>query len=339
MNGKECLRLDRNDITGLIEALCDAPLDGEGALSAELLALRYEAARALGREVLADTGDDALDAEALTAALATVLSGSANEAARKTLAELVARSAASRLDAESALALVEAIERSAETAPAHLIAQLIGPETAAAPARRAATESFWSRIADSFRLPRAYRIATACAVALFASAATWSLYWSEHARVPLAPLAKTESAASAVERAVPAVADAPPLPAPPAPALAARQRCEPQESARKSSWTRSTSVVADKAKDSATADAGCEAAPANDADAAIRQAREDAERARQNAAVPESRAPAAAAATAPSAIGTTRSDPISGAAQRAAPTLSAPATAAKPTTRPTELSR
>ena len=230
MNGKECLRLDRNDITGLIEALCDAPLDGEGALSAELLALRYEAAKPLGREVLADTGDDALDAEALTAALATVLSGSANEAARKTLAELVARSAASRLDAESALALVEAIERSAETAPAHLIAQLIGPETAAAPARRAATESFWSRIADSFRLPRAYRIATACAVALFASAATWSLYWSEHAQVPLAPLAKTESAASAVERAVPSIADAPPLPAP---ALTARQPCEPQDRIRR----------------------------------------------------------------------------------------------------------
>jgi hypothetical protein len=142
IDGKECLTLDRNDIAGLIQALCDAPLDGEATLSAELLVLRHEVAKALGQEALgqealgqealgqkavgqdtlADAGDQT---QALTAALAAVLSGSAHEAARKTFAGLITRSAANRLDAESALAWVESIERSAETAPAHLIAELI----------------------------------------------------------------------------------------------------------------------------------------------------------------------------------------------------------------------
>jgi hypothetical protein len=346
INGKECLTLELNDLAGLIQALCDAPLDGEVALSAELLALRHEVAKALGQEALgqealgktalADAGDGTLDAEALTAVLAAVLSGSANEAARRTFAELVARSAASRLDAESALALVETIERSAETAPAHLIAELIEARTATAPVPRAAAERFWWPIANRFRHLHAYRVATACAVALLASAATWSLSWRQHEQLPPAPLAKTESVAPAVERALPAVADTPPLPA--APALAVRRPCEPQAHARQAFRTRSTSHAFSKAKNSPAAGAGCDAAPADDADAAIRQTREDAERARQNAAVPEGAASSAAAA-APSAIGTTRSDPMSGAAQRPATTFSAPAPAAKPTTRPLELSR
>jgi hypothetical protein len=344
IDGKECLTLDRNDIAGLIQALCDAPLDGEATLSAELLVLRHEVAKALGQEALgqkalgqdtlADAGDQT---QALTAALAAVLSGSAHEAARKTFAGLITRSAANRLDAESALAWVESIERSAETAPAHLIAELIEAETAAAPLPRAAAERFWWRIANRFRYLRTYRVATACAVALLASAATWSFYWHEHGQVPPAPLAKTESVAPALERAVPAVADAPPLPA--APALAGRQPCEPQAHAREAqahareAFKRSTSVASNTAKDSPAASAGCDAAPADDADAAIRQARESAERARQDAGVPEG----AAAATAPSAIGATRSGPISGAAQPPATTFPAPT--AKPSTRLPELSR
>jgi hypothetical protein len=322
--------LDKNEIARLIEALCDGPLDGQAEPSAELSALRREAARAF-----AETGGDAPDADALIAALAASLSGSANEAARKTLAELITHSASARLDAESAANFVETIERTAETAPAHLVAEF--SETAPAP--RVAAEGFWSRVGAGFRPARISRIAAACCVVLVASAASWSIYWreGEHpASPPASPAAMIESYAPAVAKTesartdskktegaktesaspTPAVADAP---APPKPALAARQPCEPRDQLREALRTRS-SAVAEARKDKKRDDKqdveqadelragnGCDAAPADDADAAIRQAREDAERARQNAATPSAAAPAGNAPAA-AAIGAVQAD-------------------------------
>jgi hypothetical protein len=325
--------LDKNEIARLIEALCDGPLDGQAEPSAELSALRREAARAF-----AETGGDAPDADALIAALAASLSGSANEAARKTLAELITHSASARLDAESAANFVETIERTAETAPAHLVAEF--SETAPAP--RVAAEGFWSRVGAGFRPARISRIAAACCVVLVASAASWSIYWreGEHpASPPASPAAMIESYAPAVAKTesartdskktegaktesaspTPAVADAPAPPAAPKPALAARQPCEPRDQLREALRTRS-SAVAEARKDKKRDDKqdveqadelragnGCDAAPADDADAAIRQAREDAERARQNAATPSAAAPAGNAPAA-AAIGAVQAD-------------------------------
>jgi hypothetical protein len=347
--------LDKNELSGLIEALCDAPLDGGTAPSAELLALRREAAK-----VLAEAGSDALaDSEALTAALAAVLSGSASEAAHKALAELASRSAAVSLEAESALAFVEATEQSAKTAPAHLVEEIFETEAAASP--RAAAPSVWSRIADGLRPARAYRIATACSVVLLASAATWSLYWreGEHFVRPAEPAARTDNAAPALappapvakpesmqfdstkaggtttesdksasvksdsadtekaktqstktegtktestkaETPTPAIAD---VPAAPKPSLAARQPCEPRARALEAQRTRGTDALktrrsvaaADQKADAGFAGSGCDFAPADDADAAIKQAREEAERARLNAAAPASVAPSSSA--------------------------------------------
>jgi hypothetical protein len=370
--------LDKNEIAGLIEALCDGPLDGQAEPSAELLALRREAAKVLG-----EAGGDTPDADVLIAALAASLSGSANEAARKTLAELITHSAPARLDAESAASFVETIERSAETAPAHLAEEF--SEAGAAPAPRAAAEGFWSRVADGFRPARASRIVAACCVVLVASAATWSLYLREGQQLagPSAPPAKVESSAPTLANTeskktestkpesaktesaspTPAVADVPAPPAAPKPALAARQPCEPRDQIRQALKTREalrtrSSAVAelreeekkddkrtDKQADGIRAANGCDAAPADDADAAIRQAREDAERARQNAAAPAAAAPAGSAPAA--AIGAVQTEgapaqadpaePRFGTARQPADAYTRPA--AKPATRPRELSR
>jgi len=316
----------------LIEALCEAPLDGAAEPSAELAALRREAAK-----LLAEAGDKSSDADAEIAALAASLSGSVSAAPRDTLAELATHSASARLDVESAAAFVETIERSAETAPADLVAEF--SEAEAAPRRAAG--NFWSGAAGGFRFARVSRLAAACAVIVVASAASWSLYWHEHEQlaVPPAGEVKTESAAPAVAKtksmetkspqadvlkpesaktestrpAAAAVAPAATVRAPAAalepaaklaPAFAARQPCEPKTRAFEAPMIEAPMMMrrnalseADKAvkKGGVPARPGCDAAPAEDADAAVRKAFEEAERARQNAA-PVDGAPASAPA-------------------------------------------
>jgi hypothetical protein len=317
--------LDKNEIAGLIEALCDGPLEP----SAELLALRREAA-----SLLAKAGDDTVDADALMTALAASLSGSANKAARKTLAELVTQSASARLDAESAACFVETIDRAAEPAPAHLVEEFFEAEAAAIP--RAAAANFWSRIADRLRSAYGARIAAACVV-LVASAATWSLYWreGEHFAGPPAPPAaniesfapavakpedvkpegikpenvkredikresaptestnadskKTDSAKTESARSTPTAGDVPAPAAAPKPAMAARQPCEPRGQIREALKTREPPRTRSSALGDEKADARASGA-ASGCDAAPA---EDAERARQNA--PAGTAPASAA--------------------------------------------
>ncbi len=188
--------MDKNEMARLVEALCEAPMDGAAEPSAELAALRREAAK-----LLAEAGDNPGDADAQIAALAASLSGSFGEVAPDTFAELVPRFASARLDVESATAFVEIMERSAGTAPADLVAEFSGAEAAAG---LRPTENVWSRIAHGLRPARLSRIAAACAMIVVASAASWSVYWHEHDHeqlaAPPAPEAKTESAAPALAK-------------------------------------------------------------------------------------------------------------------------------------------
>lgn len=379
-NGKEYLTLDKNEMARLVEALCEAPMDGAAEPSAELAALRREAAK-----LLAEAGDNPADADAQIAALAASLSGSLSEAPRDTLVALVPRPASARLDVESAAAFVETIERSTETAPADLVAEFSEAEATAA--SRPAAGNFWLRIAHGLRPARFSRIAAACAVIVVASAASWSVYWREHEQLaaPPASQAKTDSVAPAVAKAkspemdtikterlktestgpafavtAPAPPAAPmqapaaaPMQAPAAAlepaakraqALAARQPCEPKTRAFEAPMMKRGDALsqADEAfkKGGLPTGPGCDAAPAEDADVAIRKAIEDAERARQNAAAPVSAAPAAAAVGAARTEGgfaAQPADPSSASAGRPATTTSTPA--AKHPTRPRELSR
>jgi hypothetical protein len=194
--------VQKNEIAALLEALCDGPPDHGGP---ELQALRLEAAKALlhardadGDSSASPTGDDAF-----MLALAALLSGSDTEATRRLLTESSMRFPAARLDAESALAFVESISRSAETAPAHLVEELLAADTNRSPRQEAAVAGRWTRSAQSMRASRRWGMAAACIALLVGSVTVWSVHWPAPASVAdsPAPQARTTGAPSMVEEA------------------------------------------------------------------------------------------------------------------------------------------
>jgi hypothetical protein len=135
----------------------------------------------------------------MTAALASVLSGTATDAQRQAFQEAAMRSSAVRLDAQSALAFVDGIEQAPATAPAHLLAQVLAPaggaasgvsggskemqlaSAVAAPAAAVGAAPQMRQVRDSRRwlvAPRA-RMAAACAVLLTAGGLAGGLTWSQ----------------------------------------------------------------------------------------------------------------------------------------------------------------
>jgi hypothetical protein len=223
--------VDRKDIAALLEALCERPLaDGQAEPSAELAALYREAAQALSR-ARSGTGDDSSDADRLTAALAALLSGTDAGAARGMLAGAVP---ADRLDAQSALAFVDAIEQSPQSAPSHLVDELLAPPSHAGStgiAPRAV--GFWSA--------RRWQAAAACALLLTAGVTSWSVYGpltnpaaedgsaQPRAKMPTAAMPTATVPGAAMPAAPPSLADAP-APAQPALATTTAQPCEPRSS-------------------------------------------------------------------------------------------------------------
>ena len=145
--------------------------------SPELAALCREAAKAFSRAGAAGSdGGDIADAGPLTAALAALLSSADAQAARR-LADAMLRSAAARLDAQSALAFVAAIEQSPQSAPARLVDEMLAPDIAvrvrsAAPRERAGIANIWSLIAGGSSSARRWRMAGACTVLLMAGMAS-----------------------------------------------------------------------------------------------------------------------------------------------------------------------
>jgi hypothetical protein len=176
--------VDKNEIAALLDAICERPQDDSGAgISAELQALCIQAAKLLSERNQAGCGpDSAADSEQLTAALAIVLSGSDAEAARRTVQEAASRSSAMRLDVESALAFVDAIERSPQTAPAYLVEEVFATGRAgAAPRRAPERDSGLARARSRFTgiswSSARWRTAAACVMLLIAGAGSWSAYW------------------------------------------------------------------------------------------------------------------------------------------------------------------
>jgi hypothetical protein len=217
--------VENKDIAALLESLCERLMaDSEAGPSAELLAVRREALKALspdGEAHARPNRDDIADADRLTAALAALLSGADAEAARRTVEDAALQSAAVRLDAQSAIAFVDAIEQSPLSAPAHLIDEILAADDAGA-ARSAAPHpgpgpiNIWSLIASGSWSMRRWRVAAACMLLLLAGAASWSLYWQgTNPAVEGGPAPPTANEQ-------PAVAD---TPAPPKPALATTQPC------------------------------------------------------------------------------------------------------------------
>jgi hypothetical protein len=232
-DGKECQTLEKSEIIALIEALCERPLEDRRAEPpAELRAFCREAAKALSQAEDGSTRrgpETVAEVDQYTAALARLLSGADAEAARRTVAEATLRSAADRLDAESAVAFVDAIEQSPQTAPSHLVEEILAADHAAgtglAPRRGAGISAFWLRIAGGSWWVATWRVAAACAVVLVAGVTSLSIYWQETGPSvggSAVPIAKTTSESRSV-------ADAP---APPKPVMATTTPpCEPSSPA------------------------------------------------------------------------------------------------------------
>jgi hypothetical protein len=298
MDGKECQTLEKSEIIALIEALCERPLeDGQADPPAELHVFCREAAKALSQAGDASTrrGPDTLaDADRYTAALAALLSGSDAEPARRTVAEATLRSAAARLDAGSAAAFVDAIEQSPQTAPSHLVEEMLEADRAAAtglaPRQGAGISALWRWIPGGAWSAQTWRMAAACTVLMVAGVASWSVYRLEtdsSVRGSAAPTAETAK----VRRSL---ADAP---APPRPAIASTEPCGPGNQASEAVNTE-TGAPGGAPKANASAATNCSPTPdhqfadrPNEENKAI-DARQQAEAARQAASA---RAGAAAA--------------------------------------------
>jgi len=343
MDGKECQTLEKSEIIDLIEALCERPLeDCQADSPAELQAFCREAAKALSQAGNASTrrGPDTLaDADRYTAALAALLSGSDAEPARRIVAEATLRSAAARLDAGSALAFVDAIEQSPQTAPSHLVEEMLEADravaTGLAPRQGVGISALWRWIPGGVWSARTWRMAAACTVLMVAGVASWSVYRLEtdsSVRGSAAPMAEKAT----VRRSL---ADAP---APPRPAIASTEPCRPGNKASEAVNTE-TGAPAGAPKANASAATNCSPTPdhqfadrPNEENKAI-DARQQAEAARQAAsaragAEAAGKVGAAQAGRAPGqgSVQADHSGPMFG--SRPAATMSAPA--AVPAARP-----
>jgi hypothetical protein len=223
--------LDKNEIAALLEALCERPFEGDrdGRPPAPQ-AIASRAGRALSHADEEQSGSMAGEAEAgqaespggETAALASILSGTATNAQCHAFQEAAMTSGAVRLDAQSALAFVDGIEQAPLKAPAHLVEQVLASAAGAPPRPR---PGIWSRL---WGAPRG-QVAAACAVMLVAGGLSWSLLLrpadlpADHSAVPVATNPDEGPPVSdiAPKRAPePAFAPAPALAPEPAPAFA-----------------------------------------------------------------------------------------------------------------------
>ena len=285
-----------------------------------------EAAKALSQAGAAtpERGDIA-DAGLLTAALAALLSGADSQAARRAIADAMLRSTAARLDAQSALAFVAAIERSPQSAPSHLVEEVLagdiaGAARSAAPRERVGVANIWSLIAGGSWSARRWRMAAVCTVLLMAGVASVYRMQMNPAMegAPQPPMMKTLSKPAAV-------ASAPPPP------LATMKPCEARSAAGEAIKAPNSVPADDPTPTAPTAVADC--APTPDHELADRPADEiealAARRAAKVGAGQVDRPPGGGP------IQADRSGPALGATDRNFPAAARTAPAAAPATRPT----
>ena len=172
------MTVERKDIAALLQSLCEHPLaDCQAQSSPEVEALRRAAAQAFREDSAArGEGSDANEATRLRAALAALMSGTAGEGERRIVADAVLQSPAARLDVQSALAFVGAIEHSPQAAPARLVDEILARDRArstgsVAVRERAGSANIWSLIVGRSWSARGWRVAAVCTVLLMVSVA------------------------------------------------------------------------------------------------------------------------------------------------------------------------
>ena len=229
-DGQEHSKVERNDIAALLDALCEHPLaDGDAEPSPELAALCREAAKVLMQAGAAPSDTRAMvDPDRLRAALAALLSDADTEGAHRTVEEAMLDSAAARLDAQSALAFLEAVAQSPRSAPAHLVDQVLAPDkartTGSVDQRGHATiANVWRLVASGSWAARRWRVAAASALLVIAGSA--SVY-----RMQTSPPVENDAPLPAA-RALDKSATRTEAPAAPQPELATAKACEPHGTA------------------------------------------------------------------------------------------------------------
>jgi hypothetical protein len=237
--------LDKKELAALLESLCERPFvdDQDGRLPA-VQDIAQRAARALSHADEEQFGSMAGQAESPraesqqaenpgrdTAALASIFSGTANDAQCQAFQEAAMRSEAVRLEAQSALAFADGVEHAPLRAPAHLV-EHVRASAGSAPSR--ARPGIWSRLSRNLLGKPRGQIVAACAVMLMAGGLSWSLVWRpadltpDGAAVPVAtnpteapPVGGVDAKPDPAPALAPAAATPPPAPAPaPSPVLA-----------------------------------------------------------------------------------------------------------------------
>jgi hypothetical protein len=244
--------LDKKELAALLESLCERPFAGDQEGRPAIQAIARRAAWALSHADEQQSGSMAGQTESShaesrqaesrqaeqpgrdTAALASILSGTATDAQCQAFQGAAMRSEAVRLEAQSALAFVDGIEQAPLRAPARLVEHVLA-SAGSTPSR--ARPGIWSRLSGNLLGKRPGQIAAACAVMLMAGGLSWSLVWrpadstSNGAAVPVATNPKEAPPIGGINAKpdpAPAAPTPPPAPAPspvlaPAPASAPAQ--------------------------------------------------------------------------------------------------------------------
>ena len=251
--------MEKAKITALLDALCDRPLKDGRLEPANLRAFCREAARTLSQSAATGAApDSAADTDRLTAALALLLSGTESDEACRTVEDAVLRSEAARLDAQSAIAFVDALEQSREAAPADLVDELLAadqPVSAGASMRQGVERTgVWSRLGGKSWSARRWGLAAGCITFIFAGAASWTIFLQrtspESNGPPVADAARQQQpTVDASASATPGLAAPPPL------ALTTERSCEPRTRAGGPTSAAQTAARADQPT---LADPACE---------------------------------------------------------------------------------
>jgi hypothetical protein len=200
--GQEGFTLEKKDITSLLDALCERPFAGEGGEIPPAVEVFYQrAAEVVAQGDVLPPPNDSENVDAFAATLAAIYSGQETVAQRSAFERAAAESPDMRLEAESALAFLDAIGQTLEPAPAQLTQALTAASVEPAP-----KQSLWSAVTVLLTRRSSLRLATTFAVLLVAGGLSWSVYWQAGQAPQTAPgglVPKTNAVASKVQSPAP----------------------------------------------------------------------------------------------------------------------------------------
>ncbi len=167
--------MNDKDIAALLEALCERPLT-DGPADPRLGAFRKAALQTLSEPNVQASQHVPADPDVLNHAIAALLSGREDPDLLRGLEDAMARSPAVRLDVQSALAFVSAIDASPQSAPGAIVEQMLAGHEASLSRLDRHGSRVGARLAGIAWPTRRWRVAAAAVMLLAAGAGSWSIY-------------------------------------------------------------------------------------------------------------------------------------------------------------------